>query len=168
VKTLNRVLPYDWRGFWNERLHRLGSAPPVDGLTASGWKLEFSGEESPEQKGQAAMNKRTSLEYSLGFAVNEDGASVSRLIPGSPADVAGVMPGGHLIAVNGRKYSKDVLMDALKEGGEGTRRIGLLLLDQDTFYDTFELSYAGHGRYPHLERATAPDLLSAIMAPRSP
>jgi predicted metalloprotease with PDZ domain len=168
VKALNTVLPYDWRGFWTERVNRLRAAAPLEGLSASGWHLSYAEQPSDEQRGNDAFAKRTSLSYSLGFTLKDDGAVITGLVPGSPADVAGITPDSHLIAVNRRKFSKDVLLDALKAGGSESRGIQLLLQNDD-FFDTVELRYAGHGRYPRLERdAGATDLLSAILSAKTP
>lgn len=168
VKTLNGVLPYDWRGFWTERLNRTRAGAPLEGIKASGWHLSFDAEPSAEQKGVEAIQRKTSLQYSLGFDLKDDGAVIMNIVPGSPADIAGIAPGSHLIAVDGRRYSKEVLQDALNAGGTDARAIKLLIAKDDIF-STVELRYAGKLRYPRLERdASTPDLLSAIMAPQAP
>jgi predicted metalloprotease with PDZ domain len=168
LKALNGVLPYDWRGFWSERLNRLRAVAPLEGLAAAGWRLHFADEPSDEQKGNDAITKRTSVLYSLGFDLKDEGAVVGQLVPGSPADVAGITPDSHLVAVDRRKYSKDVLMDALKAGGNDGRTIQLLLQNDDMF-DTVDVRYAGHARYPRLERdASVPDLLTAILSAKLP
>jgi hypothetical protein len=72
-----------------------------------------------------------------------------------------------VIAINGRKYSKDVLEDALKAGGNEPRAIDFLIQKDDTF-KTVEVHYAGHARHPHLERDSGiPDLLTPILSPRT-
>jgi predicted metalloprotease with PDZ domain len=168
VKALNTVLPYDWHAFWTERVNRLRAAAPLEGLTASGWHLGLAEQPSDEQRGNDAFAKHTSLPYSLGFTLKDDGAVITGLVPGSPADIAGITPDSHLIAVDRRKFSKDALMDALKAGGNEPRDIRLLLQNDD-FFDTVELRYTGHGRWPHLERDSAlPDLLSAILSAKTP
>ena len=65
---------------------------------------------------QAGERQRRSLNayYSLGFALNETGI-LEDVIPGSPATEAGIGPGMKLVAVNGRRWSKDVLRQALRE-----------------------------------------------------
>jgi predicted metalloprotease with PDZ domain len=167
VAALNTVLPYDWRSFWRERLDRVDREAPLEGLTASGWRLGYAAEPDNEQKGDAAMFKQTDLRYSLGFCLVDEGDAVTYLIPGSPADQSGMTPGSKLVAVNGRKYSKEVLQDALEAGGTEPRIISLLV-EKDDRYETFELHYTGNARYPRLERETlAPDLLSVIGTART-
>ena len=168
VKALNSVLPYDWRGFWTERLNRVRAEAPLEGLKASGWRLSFDSEPTAEQKGIEAMQKKTNLQYSLGFDLRDEGAMITNIAPGTPADAAGIAPGSHLIAVDGRKYSKEVLQDALNAGGTGERVIKFLI-EKDDMFHMVDLRYAGKARYPRLERdASTPDLLSAITAPHAP
>ncbi len=167
VKALNTVMPYDWRGFWTLRLNRVRPDAPLEGLAAGGWRLVFAAEPSAVEKGDAAAEKITSWYYSLGIRLKDEGASIVDVVPGTPADAAGLAPDSNLIAVNGRKYSKDVLEDALKAGGDAPRVINLLIQKDDT-YKTVELHYAGHARHARLERdAAVPDLLTPILNPRT-
>ncbi len=168
VNALNTVLPYDWRGYWTERLERIKAGAPLEGLTASGWRVVYSSEPTSAAKGYEAMYKEVDLRYSLGFTLLDDGNVMSNLIPGSAADQAGVTPGGKLVAVDGRKYSKEVLGDALKTGGAEPRAIALLV-EKDNTFRTIEMRYAGGPRHPRLERdAAIPDTLTAIGAARTP
>ncbi|MEP6549037.1 MAG: M61 family peptidase [Gammaproteobacteria bacterium] len=167
VKALNTVMPYDWREFWTLRLNRLKPDAPLEGLTAAGWQVAFAPEPTAVEKGDDAMEKSTDSNFSLGFVLKDEAAVIASVVTGTPADAAGVAPGSNLIAVNGRKYSKDVLQDALKAGGDDTRTIRLLL-QKDELFRTVELHYAGHARHPLLERnPAAPDLLTTILSPRT-
>ena len=121
VKALNAVMPYDWRGFWTERLHRLRSTAPLEGLAAGGWHLVFDAEPSLVEKGDSAADKLTNLYYSLGIRLKDEGAAIIDVVPGTPADAAGLAPDSNVVAIDGRKYSKDVLEDALKAGGDAPR-----------------------------------------------
>ena len=47
VNTLNQVAPYDWRGFWTERLTNHGPGAPLGGIEGSGWKLVYDDTRSP-------------------------------------------------------------------------------------------------------------------------
>jgi predicted metalloprotease with PDZ domain len=167
VKALNAVMPYDWRGFWTLRLNRLRPDAPLEGLTAAGWQVAFVPDPTAVEKGDDAMGKTTDLNFSLGFTLKDEAAVIVSVAAGTPADAAGIAPGSNLIAVNGRKYSKEVLQDALKAGGDETRTISLLLQKDETF-STVELHYAGHARHPRLERdSAAADLLTPILSPRT-
>jgi predicted metalloprotease with PDZ domain len=107
------------------------------------------------------------LYYSLGLTLKEEGAAIEDVVPGTPADAAGIAPDSNLIAINGRKYSKEVLQDALKAGGTDPRTIQLLI-QKDEMFNTVDVRYAGHARYPRLERdASTADLLTAILSART-
>jgi predicted metalloprotease with PDZ domain len=168
IKALNTVLPYDWRSFWTERLNRVQAAAPLQGLNNAGWRLRFDAESSGVEKGNDATRKRDNFLFSLGFSLTQDGAAITDLVPGSPADLAGAAPDSHLLAVDGRKYSKDILQDALKGGGDEVRSINLLVQKDDSFL-MLDARYSGHSRYPHIERDPAvADTLTAVLSPRSP
>jgi len=56
-----------------------------------------------------------------------------------------------LIAVNGRKYSKDIIRDALKLGKVSSFPLDLLAANGE-FFKTYSVNYHGGERYPYLER----------------
>jgi predicted metalloprotease with PDZ domain len=167
VKALNVVLPYDWRGFWTERLNRVRAEAPLEGLTAAGWHLAFTDQPSVVQRGDASMSKAANLDFSLGFKLKDEGAVITDVVPGTPADLAGIAPGSNLIAVNGRKYSKEVLGDALAAPRDEAHPLELLI-QKDDIFSTVPVHYFGKARYPTLERdASKPDLLSEILKGRT-
>ena len=80
-------------------------------------------------------------------------------------DVAKLGPGTTIIGVNGRKFSKDRMKDAIKDSV--TRgNIELLVLNGDA-YRTVTLDYQDGAKYVELVRDNAkPDYLAAICTPR--
>ena len=107
------------------------------------------------------------MRFSIGIAVNEDGL-IPDILPSLPAGKAGISPGMRLIAVNGRKWSADILREAIREAKDPGKPIELLV-ESGEFYRAYRLDYAGGERYPALERdAAKPDLLSLIIAARAP
>jgi predicted metalloprotease with PDZ domain len=168
VSALNGVQSYDWRAFWVERLTRTRKGAPLEGLVASGWRLSYRSTPSPIVRGHATEDRATNLQYSLGFVVDDESGTISDIVPGSPADVAGAAPGCKLVAVNGRKWSKDVLADELANGGSGSQPL-MLLVENDNEYRTLAVHYTGGARYPTLVRDVGTeDLLSAIGHSRAP
>ena len=166
VAALTAVAPHDWKGFFEQRLQSLSPRAPLGGIEQGGWKLVYKDTATSMTRSHEAARKSTSAYYSLGFTVGEDG-SLADVVPGSPGAQAGLSPGMKLIAVNGRKYSAEILHAALKEGAGGSAPLALLAENRDTFA-TFTLNYHGGERYPWLERvAGAPDLLTAIASPRT-
>jgi predicted metalloprotease with PDZ domain len=108
--------------------------------------------------------KLVSAEYSIGLALKEEGEIVD-VIHDSPAARAGIGPGMRLIAVNGKKFTRDVLHDALREGKNASQPLQLLVENTD-YYKTYPIDYHGGEKYPHLERdPSKPDLLDQIIKP---
>jgi predicted metalloprotease with PDZ domain len=160
VNTLNQVVAYDWRGFWTERLTNHSPGAPLGGIEGSGWKVVYDDIPSEMVRNYEGEH-RLDVQDSLGLVLREDGI-IADTIENMPAADAGVGPGMKLIAVNGRKYSVDVLRDALRAGKDGTSSLELLVENTD-YYITFKLNYHGGERYPHLERdESKPDLLTEI------
>jgi predicted metalloprotease with PDZ domain len=166
VAALNAVQPYDWRTFWRERLTRLGGGAPLAGIDASGWRLTFSESPTSMHRAHETEDREVNLQYSLGVSISLDGGTLSDVVPGSPADAAGAAPGSHLVAVNGHKWSREVLHDALSDRSEGAHTV-TFLIEKDGDYRTLELPYDGGERYPALERRAGADLLAEIARPKA-
>jgi predicted metalloprotease with PDZ domain len=165
--ALARVQPHDWKKFWTDRLTSTAPTAPLAGITASGWRLGWSETPNELQRSREEANKTTDVRFSVGFAVNEDGA-IPDVVPDSPAAKAGVGPGMRLVAVNGRRWTREILRAAIKASGGGKSPVELLVENGD-FYRTYRLDYSGGERYPRLERdSTKPDLLSAIARALTP
>ena len=161
VNALNQIVPYDWRGFWTERLTNRGPGAPLSGIEGSGWKLVYNESPSGMACGGECTSHFVDAKYSVGIDLREDG-TITDTIEGMPAALAGIGPGMKLIAVNGRQYSAEVLRDALKAGKTGTAPLELLIENTD-YYKTYQLDYHGGERYPHLVRdESKPDLLTEI------
>jgi len=167
VNALNAVQPHDWAGFWRERLTRLRAAGPLEGLEAAGWHLVLNSTPSIMHLAHEADDQDLDLRYSLGFYVTDDQATIGDVIPGSPADAAGLAPGSHVMALNGYKWSKELLHDTLSAPPDPAGTL-TLLIQKDDMYKTLEVHYSGGERYPNLVREpTAADLLSQIAHPRT-
>ncbi|MGA3350206.1 MAG: M61 family peptidase [Candidatus Sulfotelmatobacter sp.] len=165
VSALNQVVPYDWRGFWTERLTTHGPGAPLGGVEGSGWKLVYDETQSEMERGMESDAHVVDGAYSIGLELREDG-TISDTIEEMPAAVAGIGPGMKLIAVNGRQYSPEVLRDALKAGKGGSSPLELLVENTD-YYKTYKIDYHGGERYPHLVRdESKPDLLTEIYKAR--
>jgi predicted metalloprotease with PDZ domain len=165
VSTLNQVAPYDWRGFWIEKLGNHGPGAPLGGIEGSGWKLVYDDERSELVRARETVRNTVNAAYSIGLWLQPDG-SIADAVEGMPAAQAGIGPGMKLIAVNGKKFTSDVLRDALREGKNTSAPLELLIENTD-YYRIFKLDYHGGEKYPHLVRdENKPDLLSDIIKPR--
>lgn len=166
LTTLQGLATHDWRGFFAERVDRVAPRAPLGGLAAAGWKLAFSEEPNVFRKDREERDKVVDESASIGVWVREDGR-FKDVVPGLAAARAGLTAGMKLVAVNGRRYTPEVLRDALK----ATRNGGALelLVDNEDFFRSVKLAYDGGLRYPHLVRDEAkPDLLAKLIAPLAP
>jgi predicted metalloprotease with PDZ domain len=154
VAGMNDVVGYDWRNFFEERLKSHGPGVPLKGIENSGWKLVFNEMMNEHQRSEEAAEFIVDLQFSLGFEVHApggpDGGQILDVIPGSPAERAGLAPGMQLVAVNGRKWSPDILRDAIRRAKDSKEPIELLAENGDYFL-THRIDYHGGERYPHLE-----------------
>jgi predicted metalloprotease with PDZ domain len=162
VSALNQIAPYDWRGFWTERLTNHGPGAPLGGIAGSGWKLVYDETPSEMLSSSAGAYHFVPSAFALGLALNDDG-SISDTIEGELAAKAGIGPGMKLVAVNGRRYSADILRDAIKSAKNTSATIDLLVENTD-YYKTYKIDYHGGEIYPHLVRdESKPDLLADIL-----
>ncbi|MGH9450315.1 MAG: M61 family peptidase, partial [Terriglobia bacterium] len=54
VSALNQIAPYDWAGFFHERLDSTSAQVPLGGIEAAGWKLVYTSKESEFFKAREA------------------------------------------------------------------------------------------------------------------
>jgi predicted metalloprotease with PDZ domain len=166
VAALNEVTPYDWSSFFKERLTTHGPGAPLGGVVNSGWKLVFTETVNEHQRSEEIVSQEVDVEYSLGFQVHATGGEESDrildVIPGSPADKAGLAPGMHLLAVNGRRWTPELLRDAIKRAGNNKEPIELLAENND-YFQIYRVEYHGGEKYPHLEATSGKtDVLAEI------
>lgn len=165
LAALNAVAPYDWRGFFEERVYAINPHAPMGGIDDGGWRLVYRDTESDMLKTREGSRKATDVTFSIGMVLNEDGGIID-VIPGSACDRAGIASGMKLVAVNSRHWKAELLRTAIKEAKDSTAPIELLVANGDV-YKTCAVDYHEGERYPDLERDPAkPDLLSLIIKPR--
>jgi predicted metalloprotease with PDZ domain len=172
VAGLNEVLPYDWKTFFQTRLTSHGPGAPLGGLENSGWKLVFTETLNEHQRSEEIANQEIDLLYSLGFDVHFQGGEESDrildVIPGSPAAKAGLSPGLHLVAVNGRKWTPEFLRAAIQRAKNSKEPVEVLAQNGD-YFQTYRIDYHGGERYPHLEAIGGKtDVLSEIARMKAP
>ena len=166
IDALNAVQPYDWAGFFQKYVYEVAPHPVALGIDLAGYKLVWSATPNTWDALDATVAQTHHFEYSLGFATNADG-HVADVLQGSPAATAGMGADTSIVAVNGRRYTPEVLSAAIAAAKDSTRPIELITVSDDE-YRTLAIDYHGGERYPHLARiAGTPDLLASIMAPRS-
>ena len=162
--ALNEIVPYDWAGFFHERLDSTSADAPLGGIEASGWKVEYTNVEPEMMRADESIHDTVNEMYSLGLLLKNDG-SVEDSIVTMPAYKAGIAPGMRIAAVNGHKFNSQVFHTALKEGINSSEPLRLLVVNDD-YYKICTIDYHGGERYPQLVREDGrPDLLSKILKP---
>ena len=165
VAALNQIVPYDWRGFWVERLSNHGPGAPLGGIEGSGWKVVYDETPSEMMSGMAGMYHFVPAALYIGLVLNDDGL-ISDSTEGMVAAKAGIGPGMKLVAVNGRRFSPEILRDAIKAAKQTSTPIDLLVENSD-YYKTYNINYHAGEKYPHLVRDDSkPDLLTDILKAR--
>jgi predicted metalloprotease with PDZ domain len=167
VAALNSVLPYDWKSFLEKRVMQAGAKPPLDGITRGGWKLAYQSTRTKEQESAETDKKGLDFTASLGLLLKDDGTVID-VVPEKPAGKAGMTPGMKLVAVNGRKWTAELLRTAIAATKDGKRKLELLG-DNDDFFETYPIDYSDGEKYAMLERVTGKsDLLGEIYKPKTP
>jgi predicted metalloprotease with PDZ domain len=162
VNTLNQVAAYDWRGFWTERLTNHGPGAPLGGIEGSGWKLVYDETPSEMTQNSAEMFRSVAAASVIGLELRDDG-EIDDTVEGSLAAKAGIGPGMRLVAVNGRRFSREIMHDAIRASKSSSAPIELLV-ENTEYYKTYKIDYHGGESYPHLVRdESKPDLLSEIL-----
>jgi len=165
VNALNQVVPYDWRGFWTERLTTHAAHAPLGGIAGSGWKLTYDENPSEMLSAQAGMFHIVPSGFAIGLNLRDDGG-IEDTIEGDVAAKAGVSPGMKVIAVNGRRFSPEIFREAIK-GAKNSSATVDLLVENDDYFKTYKLDYHDGEKYPHLVRdQSKPDVLNEILKAR--
>ena len=164
IAGLNTIAPRDWQSFFHQRVYAVNPRAPLGGIQEGGWRLAYTNHMSEMLRSKEATDKATDLSWSLGLSLKDTGAIVD-VIPGSPADKAGLGAAMKLLAVNGRRWTPELLRAATQVAKTNSAPIELLVENAD-FFKTAKLDYHGGERYPVLERDPAkPDSLSQILKP---
>ena len=167
VRTLNEVAPYDWARLLSERVNATSSHAPLGGIERGGWKLVYTDKPNAFTQAAEKLAKFADLSYSLGFTVAKDG-KLDDVIVGSPAYQAGMGPDMILVAVNGRKWTPEVLHAAVKSA-KGTNQSLELLVENGQFFKTYSVAYHEGEKNPHLERVSGQDdILGEMLKPLTP
>jgi hypothetical protein len=107
------------------------------------------------------------MSFSLGLMLKEDGY-IADVLPGSPADKEQVGAAMKLVAVNGRRWTPEILRGAVKAATTNQAPIELLI-ENSEYFKTYRLTYSDGEKYPCLDRdPSKPDLLSQILQPLTP
>lgn len=162
-RLLSEVVPYDWHGFIEQRVYEVAPTPPTDELVRAGWKLVYTSKPNEFIAAFAALQHANDQWYSYGLQIGKDD-TVTDVREGSPAWTAGLAPGMKIAALDGQAYSDDVLK-YISTRAEHSTGATEFLVQQDSWYRTYQVTYHEGPKYPHLVRIPGkPDMLAKIMA----
>jgi len=163
--NLAAIVPHDWRGLIRSHLDTLGTGALLAALGRSGWALGYSEQPNAWLEYYQKRMSTTDRMWSIGMALDED-ALITDVVENRTAARAGAGPGMTLVAVNGRKFSAEVLDAAIVQAQQLRKPIELMVLNDD-FYRVLEVPYFDGQRFPHLTRVEGTtDRLSAVLRPR--
>lgn len=161
--ALNAIAPNDWSAFLTRHLRSHDTADAMAGLARAGWKLTYTDVPTDtflqNEKEAGARN----LDDSIGLTIDADGV-VNSVQWDGPAFRVGLSPGAQVIEVNGQPFSTRALLDAVD--ASATHPL-LVEFESGDRKEVVTIPYAGHLRYPHLERIPGtPDRLSPLLMAR--
>jgi len=163
AETLNGVAPYDWKSFFETRIHRIGTdRAPLGGIEAGGYKLSYVNRPSEALQASEQVRENINLTFSIGLKLNPDGTIID-VLPEKVAAKAGIGPGMKIVGVNDRKYSIDVLREEIRNASK-TGLLDLLVANGKSL-STYKLNYRDGEKYPVLERNGQAALLDEILKP---
>jgi predicted metalloprotease with PDZ domain len=166
---LNRVVPYDWAAFFKERIATVQPRADVAGITGGGYKLVYTETPSELFKAQEDNAKTADFRFSLGISVASGGdgdGTIRDILTDSGAFKAGLAPGMRIVAVDGRRFTADLLHDAVRAHKGATVPLQLIV-ENGGFFKVVAIDAAEGERYPHLVRTSEPDVLDQIYAPKT-
>lgn len=162
--TLNGLVKNDWRKEIRARLDAKDGQYFRAALEKSGYRLVYNDKknldmEANDERSEGGLSRM----FSLGFAL-QSGGKVRDVDEAGPSAQAGLAPGMTLIAVNGRKYSKKILDEAIAAKASPIK----LLVENGDYYRELAVDYKGGAHYPHLQRIpNTPDRLSEVLKSRA-
>ncbi|HEY0429921.1 MAG TPA: hypothetical protein VGC76_19210 [Pyrinomonadaceae bacterium] len=163
VRTLNEVLPYDWRKFLTDRIYKVQANAPLGGITNGGWKLVYNDTPNVYIGGSEKEYSFANAMYSIGISATEDG-TINDVNPDLAAAKAGLAPGMKIKKINGEDFSLENFRKAIA----ATKNSSSIefVAENGGIGETYKLNYRGGEKYPHLARdAARADIISEILKP---
>lgn len=149
ISALSQVYPYDWQGFFHERVDVPAPRAPLKGIELSGYKLVWKDRPNPYETSRMEHSRTLDLSHSLGISVDRDGFVFAPVWEG-PAFKAGIVTGATIVAVDTVAFSPDGLRQAIARAATDKRPIDLLLRRSGR-YETVSVPYYNGLRWPWLE-----------------
>jgi len=149
-RTLNRIVAYNWAGYFTSRLNAHDDTHLLDGLQRGGYRLVYTDQPSEFFVQHEADLGGADLSTSLGVVMGRGGAVKSVAWEG-PAFRAGISIGAKLLFVGKQPYSDEALKQAIRSAAASRQAIELTF-SADGAEHAVSIDYFGSLRYPALER----------------
>jgi len=163
-EILNSLWEHDWEEFFEKRIEERFEELPLEVIGLCGYQFQYSPEPSEYLKEHQEDRKYVTALDSLGLNFNEKG-SVTKVVPDMPGEKAGIAPGMKVQGINGRKFSRERVTDALAESIT-RRNIEFLVLEGDRF-ETITVDYSDGPKYLKIVRDEKKrDILKEILKPQ--
>jgi predicted metalloprotease with PDZ domain len=164
--ALSAVVPADWRQIIRRHLDTTGPEALLAGLESTGWQLSYSAVKNSYLEVDQRRRKTTNRLWSIGLLLDKDDTVVDT-VEDRAAARAGIGPGMKLIAVNGRRFTAEVLDEALVTAHDSRKPMELLVENGD-FYRTVSVPYFDGPRWPHITPLPGEkDVLAEVLRPRT-
>jgi predicted metalloprotease with PDZ domain len=165
IDALDKIAPYGWKGFFDERLNGLSRRTPLDALERSGWRLTYDSTVNTQIAASNHEDDSIDAMYSIGLIADKGGV-IGDVDRAGPAFAAGLIPGMQVISVNGIGWSPELLANqiAATPNSAGPLVLGVKI---GGVASEKKIVYRGGARYPHLMRVDGTvDLLTQELVPR--
>ncbi|MFC1485424.1 hypothetical protein ACFL55_00140 [Candidatus Latescibacterota bacterium] len=165
ISSLSELADEPWAALIDQKTNETEKEFHPDGITQSGYSFTFTDEKSDFLKFQENNRiHRHIYVQSVGLRINAEGI-INNVVPGGPADQAGLYDGVKVIGVNGKTFSYDMFENAVRNTTT-SGNLTLLTLEADTFFE-YKIDYNGGLRYSKLVPVDGKrDWLKEIMAPK--
>ncbi|MEM7315113.1 MAG: hypothetical protein AAF497_18360, partial [Planctomycetota bacterium] len=164
IDSLNSVVAYDWEGLIRRRVDMVVERFDPSFVGLLGYTIQYSNKPANIPGNTFRATSGTDLLDSIGAVLGSDG-TISDLSLGSPAFEAGLGPGMKLVGVNGHKYSKNRMLDAIASS-VASGEIDVMLVSGDSF-EHRTIRYNEGPKYMTLVRQNGTDdVLRKIVKPR--
>lgn len=146
--ALEQLTPFDWRGFFTDKLEGKHEGAPLAGIERGGYRLVYRSIPSAYWANTEMAAENCNLTFSLGLTVNSRG-KLGEVLWEGPAFRIGLTAGSTVLQVNGADFSPEGIRDAVAAAGAGAPlrlRVRSGKHEREVLIDC----PTGH-RYPHLE-----------------
>ena len=149
LSILNGLAAYNWDSLMTIRMAGVSEKLDETPLQVAGYQFGYTFEKpKPLSDGETGAKMRF-YDASLGFQLLDDKATIGQIVPGSPADKAGLVTGMSILGVNGKAYSVERFEKAIRDAVT-SGEITLLVQHGETLQEK-TLKYCDGLRYLTLE-----------------